>query len=181
MTGTSEGSPPGPPIQVPPGARLQPHRGEAVLILGIVGLVLIPLGLILGAIAWVMGNTDLRDMEAGRTDPSGRGMTIAGRILGIVSCCLAVILWVFVIGSAVLWNRFAEPPMSATGDRGGIGLNIDLSKADLEAARKNAEAARAKFLEETKKSAKETKKPGPATKKPAGTTKASDAKGQSGR
>lgn len=66
---------------------LQPHRGAAVLTLGILGLVAC---LICGIIAWVMGNNDLREMRAGRMDRSGEGMTNAGRICGMIACILAM-------------------------------------------------------------------------------------------
>jgi predicted Zn finger-like uncharacterized protein len=76
---------------------LLPHRGGAVLTLGIVGLVLtvmpaVPLaGLICAIIAWVMGNTDLAEMRAGRMDREGEGQTNAGRICGIVAVVLHIV------------------------------------------------------------------------------------------
>ena len=73
---------------VPPAAGMQPHQGAVILTLGILGLVLcLPLGIA----AWVMGTNDLREMNAGRMDPSGRDMTNVGRVLGIIACCLAAI------------------------------------------------------------------------------------------
>jgi len=88
MTGSSEGPPPGQPVPVPPAAGMQPHQGAVILTLGILGLVLcLPLGIA----AWVMGTNDLREMNAGRMDPSGRDMTNVGRVLGIIACCLAAI------------------------------------------------------------------------------------------
>ncbi len=71
----------------------RPHRGVAVLVLGILGLVTCP---ICGIIAWVMGNNDLREMEAGVMDPSGLGMTRAGKICGMISVILMLVgvgLW----------------------------------------------------------------------------------------
>ncbi|MHC4159935.1 MAG: hypothetical protein ACYSSO_12745 [Planctomycetota bacterium] len=81
---------------------LMPHRGTAVLVLGIVGLVIglfgsiccgifAIVGCICGIIAWVMGNKDLKEMSAGRMDPSGRGMVQAGKICGIISVILAIV------------------------------------------------------------------------------------------
>ena len=67
-----------PPVAGPP-AGLRPHRGGAVLALGILGLLTC---FVLGIIAWVMGKNDLREMDAARMDPSGRGTTQAGKILG---------------------------------------------------------------------------------------------------
>ena len=67
----------------PPRASLRPHRGAAILTLGILSLILscFPLGIA----AWVMGNTDLQAMRGGRMDPSGEGSTQAGRICGMIS------------------------------------------------------------------------------------------------
>lgn len=66
----------------------EPHRGGVILTLGILGIVCC---MILGIIAWVMANEDLNKMRAGRMDPSGRGLTQAGQILGIISVVLGVI------------------------------------------------------------------------------------------
>ena len=38
-----------------------------------------------------MGSSDLRDMDTGRMDPSGRGLALAGKICGIVSVALAAL------------------------------------------------------------------------------------------
>ncbi len=67
----------------------RPHRGGAVLALGIIGLVAC---FICGIIAWSMGNTDLREMDAGRMDPSGRGLTVAGKICGMISTIIAMVV-----------------------------------------------------------------------------------------
>lgn len=81
-----------PPSTVPGGAvpptSLKPHRGTAVLVLGILGIVVC---VICGIIAWVMGSNDLKEMEAGIMDPSGMGMTKAGKICGMISCILAIV------------------------------------------------------------------------------------------
>jgi phage FluMu protein Com len=67
---------------------LAPHRGGMILAFGIIGLVIcVPFGIA----AWVMGNNDLREIEAGRMDPSGEGLTRSGRIIGIIACCLALL------------------------------------------------------------------------------------------
>ena len=84
---------------------LTPHRGTVILVLGIVGLV-IPLlcscccgilsiaGCICGIIAWVMANKDLKEMDAGTMDPTGRGTTQAGKICGIISVILAIVMFI---------------------------------------------------------------------------------------
>jgi predicted Zn finger-like uncharacterized protein len=63
---------------------LQPHRGQIILILGILALVT-GTGWILGPIAWIMGNNDLKEIRAGRMDPEGEGTTNAGRICGMIA------------------------------------------------------------------------------------------------
>jgi hypothetical protein len=90
----------------PQSTALTPHRGTLILVLGILGLVCC---FICGIIAWVMGNADLAEMDAGRMDPEGRGITQAGKICGIISVCLAVagiLIWLLMmiiggIGAAV--------------------------------------------------------------------------------
>ena len=79
------------PTQMP----LRPHRGGVVLTLGILGIVCSCF--ICGIIAWVMGNGDLREMAAGRMDPSGQGLTQAGKICGIISVILTIIGFIFCI------------------------------------------------------------------------------------
>ena len=67
---------------------MKPHRGTVILVLGILGLVLcMPLGIV----AWIMGSSDLKDMDAGTMDPSGRGNTNAGKICGMIATILAIV------------------------------------------------------------------------------------------
>ena len=73
---------------------MKPHRGTLILVLGILGLVVCgPVGIA----AWVMGANDLKEMEAGTMDPSGRGTTQAGKICGMIACIL-MILGVVIFG-----------------------------------------------------------------------------------
>ncbi len=79
---------------------MKQDRGALILVLGIVSIVLCQ---ILGPVAWVMGNNDLRDMQAGAMDPKGQGITQAGKICGVIGTIMLVlgILWaifVFVLG-----------------------------------------------------------------------------------
>jgi hypothetical protein len=74
----------------------RPHRGGAILTLGILSLVICaPLGIF----AWVMGSNDLTEMKRGQMDRSGEGLTQAGRILGIIAC-------VFMILGCVIYGFF---------------------------------------------------------------------------
>jgi predicted Zn finger-like uncharacterized protein len=76
-----------------------PHRGTLILTLGILGLVLgcLPVGIF----AWVMGNTDMAEIRAGRMDPQGEGTTNAGRICGIISTVYGGI-WLCCCGLQIL-------------------------------------------------------------------------------
>jgi hypothetical protein len=65
--------------------RLAPHRGGAVLALGIIGLVVC---FVCGIFAWAMGAEDLKKMNRGLMDPSGKGMTQAGMVCGMISVAL---------------------------------------------------------------------------------------------
>ena len=103
-----QSAPPAQQVQAQPTTThsLKPHRGGAVLALGIIGLVVC---FICGIFAWVMGNKDLREMDAGIMDPSGRGTTKAGKICGMISVILAIVglgIWLLFmiigIGSAVV-------------------------------------------------------------------------------
>ncbi len=85
-------------VQPAPGTPpMKPHRGGAILALGIIGIVVC---FITGIIAWVMGSNDLKEMDAGIRDKSGYSLTKAGMICGIISAALWALglLWmVFIV------------------------------------------------------------------------------------
>ncbi len=64
-------------------------NATTILVFGILGLVMPCLGLPFGIAAWIMGNTALRELDAGFGEPSLRSQVETGRILGII----ATILW----------------------------------------------------------------------------------------
>ena len=67
---------------------MKPHRATLILVLGILGLVLCaPLGLV----AWIMGNGDLKEMDAGAMDSTGRSTTNGGRICGMIATILMIV------------------------------------------------------------------------------------------
>jgi len=91
---------------------LLPHRGTVVLVMGILSLVVMPI--ILGPIAWVMANNDLKEMRAGRMDPEGESNTNAGRICGIIGtimgslgliCCFGYVFIVMIVGASGAFGR----------------------------------------------------------------------------
>ena len=77
---------------------MKPHRGGLILALGILSFVLC--GILTAIPAWIMGHSDMKEMDAGSMDPAGRGLTQAGKILGMIHC----ILWllVIVVGGGIL-------------------------------------------------------------------------------
>jgi hypothetical protein len=67
---------------------MRPHRGVTILVFGILAFVVCPF---FGIAAWVMGNTDLQEMDQGRMDPTGRDLTKAGRICGMVGTGILIL------------------------------------------------------------------------------------------
>lgn len=67
---------------------MKPHRGTLILVLGVLSLIVCqPLGIA----AWIMGNTDLKQIAAGTMNPEGKSLTQIGKILGIISTVLLII------------------------------------------------------------------------------------------
>ena len=79
---------------------MKPHRGTLILVLGILGLV--GCGIFTAIPAWVMGNGDIKQMDAGTMDPSGRGLTNTGRILGMIGSILFIVGVVIMIALMLL-------------------------------------------------------------------------------
>jgi hypothetical protein len=105
-------APPFPPPIAPTGMPMQPHRGGLILALGIIGIVLC---FVCGIFAWVMGNTDLREMDAGRMDPGGRSLTQAGKICGIIGTILGLIG----VAWALIWMIFFVALAAGAAASGG--------------------------------------------------------------
>ncbi len=82
----------------------EPASSQAIwaLVVGIMGLLMCQP---LCPIAWWLGATELRNIRAGLSPPSGQGLAMAGMILGIIGtfllvlgCCGALLWWLFVAG-----------------------------------------------------------------------------------
>ncbi|MGB7747750.1 MAG: hypothetical protein WBN75_10735 [Verrucomicrobiia bacterium] len=77
---------------------LKPHRAGTILALGIIGLIICgPLCIA----AWLMGDSDIREMDAGLMDKSGRSTTSTGRALGV----LGSILWILAIVYFIVFQK----------------------------------------------------------------------------
>ena len=79
-----------------------PHRGAMVLTFGILSIACcFPFGIA----AWIIGNDDLKQIDAGMMDPAGRGITNAGKICGMVGVILTAVgcgfqLIMLIVGAA---------------------------------------------------------------------------------
>jgi len=74
--------------------RKEPHRGQMILILGIVAIAFVHL---VGPFVWWMGSVDLRKMRAGTMDRRGESETRIGYVLGIIATVLMAIGLLFLI------------------------------------------------------------------------------------
>jgi Flp pilus assembly pilin Flp len=91
-----------PDFTEPPQAR---HHGTLILLLGIMGFITAG---ITGVMAWVMGDIDLRQMNAGLMDSAGMDRTEYGRILGIIS----VILYIAAVAIYILFWGLKPAPVA---------------------------------------------------------------------
>ncbi|HBT21669.1 MAG TPA: hypothetical protein DEA68_03460 [Verrucomicrobiales bacterium] len=63
----------------------------------------IPVGLFIALPAWVMGSKDMRKMNAGKMDPSGKANTQGGLICGIIGTILSLMNFLLLI-SGILFE-----------------------------------------------------------------------------
>ena len=103
---------PPPPIEHDPGYMMVPHHGVMILVFGILSWLVC---VIFGLVAWIMANSDLRAMQEGRMDPTGEGLTKAGKIVGMISVILTVVAILVAIVVMLLMAVFA-----AASSGGGV-------------------------------------------------------------
>ncbi len=103
---------PPPPTEHDPGHFMAPHRGVLILVFGILSWVVC---VIFGIVAWIMGNSDLRAMQEGRMDPTGEGLTKAGKIVGMISVILSVVGLLIAILVLLLMGIFAAASSGGSG------------------------------------------------------------------
>jgi hypothetical protein len=87
---------------------MKPHRGTLILVLGILSLIVCGF---LGIPAWIMGSNDLKEIDAGTMDPSGRSLTNTGRICGMIGTILLI------LGAIVMIVFFALGSFAALKSR----------------------------------------------------------------
>ncbi len=88
----------------PPAAFVgEPHRGTAILVLGILSITFTltfwcsPLGLGFGIAAWLMSRKDLLKMDQGIMDPAGRQISMGGKVCAIVGMILSLCMFVLAV------------------------------------------------------------------------------------
>ena len=114
------GPPPSPPSGQPPPPPQSPAPSPAygspsqtnqkatwALILGIIGLVCCPFGILAAIPAAILGNLGRKEIEASGGRQTGRGMAMAGVVLGIIGIVLAVIGFVY-LGYLMTTEEFQE-------------------------------------------------------------------------
>jgi phage FluMu protein Com len=99
------------------------HRGGLILTLGILSI-FCNFAAVPGIMAWVMGKADLKQMDAGRMDPEGRGSTQAGMIIGMIMTIL------FIIGIVISILYFVVVILIIAG-AAGAAANASLMMFDL--------------------------------------------------
>jgi hypothetical protein len=88
----------------------KPHRGAAILTMGLLSLVGVVLGvvpgIVLGAMAYWMGSDDLWQMRCGVMDGEGESMTNAGRTCGMVAMMLGLLG--IILCSLFVWTAMVK-------------------------------------------------------------------------
>jgi hypothetical protein len=89
--------PPGSAYGAPYGSAPQAHpRGVIILVLGILSLFFC--GIVLGPIAWIMGNNALAEIDRNPAAYTNRGLVQAGRVIGIIGTVLGALGILLLIG-----------------------------------------------------------------------------------
>jgi hypothetical protein len=71
-----------------------PHRGGMILAFGLIALIggwMCCVPAVLGPVAWIMGTADLREIRAGRMDPSGESATRSGQVCGVIATIFMIL------------------------------------------------------------------------------------------
>jgi flagellar basal body-associated protein FliL len=112
----------------------EPHRGGLILALGIMGIAVCG---ICGIFAWFMGTTDIRKMDAGQMNPEGRGLTQAGKIMGLISMIIMVLSVIAMIGmfGLMFFVGVAAPP-AAPAPAPAIKVNNQIQPAPFQAPKR---------------------------------------------
>lgn len=106
-----------PPMQPTMMGYMKPHRATMLLIFSILSFVVC---FIFGIVSWVMASSDLKEMDAGTMDPSGRETTKAAKIVAMISVCLvAAVIALYLVLVVVGLGFAAAGAASGAGGAGG--------------------------------------------------------------
>ncbi|MEZ5180518.1 MAG: DUF4190 domain-containing protein [Acidimicrobiales bacterium] len=97
---TGYGAPYGAPAWGPPGLPSANGTAIASLVIGIVGVIPCLFNQILAPVALVLGIVVVRKINAGEVVPEGKGLAIAGIVLGAIGTAIGVLWVVALIASA---------------------------------------------------------------------------------
>lgn len=100
----------------PPSHPMQPHRGVMILVFAILSWLIC---VIFGIVAWVLANNDLRAMDQGLMDPTGEGLTRAGKIVAMINVILTIVGVVVSLIVLVIMGVIAAGAAAASGGGGG--------------------------------------------------------------
>ena len=107
--------------------QLKPHRSGFVYTFGILSFISGFFALVFGPIAWISGRRDLKEMDAGVMDNSGRGLTILWT--------LVVILGVTTLSTIMLpsYDGYGENEVEAYGEYEVEAADVDwFDSADMD-------------------------------------------------
>lgn len=107
--------------------QLKPHRSGFVYTFGILSFISGFFAFVFGPIAWISGRRDLKEMDAGVMDNSGRGLTQAGQVLGMIM----TIFWTLVVILGLIASSFIMNIMSPHSPSHGYG-EYEVEAADAE-------------------------------------------------
>ena len=74
-------------------------RASAILLFGILGVTIVP---VLGPVAWALGRSALREIDAAPMRYTNRSTVLAGMVLGIVATVLLIAGLVLVV-TIIIW------------------------------------------------------------------------------
>lgn len=103
-------------IQSEDSPKLKPHKGDLMMILGVISLIMGPP--VVSILTWIMARNDLKEMDAGLMDPAGRSKTQTARLLAMIS----TIVWPVILSCCccgMIGNQFIQGGrfVSAIGSR----------------------------------------------------------------
>jgi hypothetical protein len=79
-------------------AQEQQGRGVLIMALGIASIVCCSCGIVLGPVAWILGQQDLKKINAGEFPETARQQTQIGVYCGMAGTAISVLVW---IGSCI--------------------------------------------------------------------------------